>query len=167
MTKLRLILTVLMMSFMLVGTTSAAINPLTLNNNNPLESVTLGHVDNPNFDLIKKYGLGTDIVPISLTNMGDTLISAGVLQFNGRVTDLHTVVGSSSASLGVGNGTYSSNLTANSICTGTLTIAAGSTITIRAIPDGPLGVVSTPEPMSLLIWLLIGLMGILYYHRRR
>jgi hypothetical protein len=163
-TKLRLILTVLMMSFMLVGTTSAAINPLTLNNNNPLESVTLGHVDNPNFDLIKKYGLGTDIVPISLTNMGDTLISAGVLQFNGRVTDLHTVVGSSSASLGVGNGTYSSNLTANSICTGTLTIAAGSTITIRPIPGG---VVTTPEPISWVIWLLFGLIAVMAYRHHR
>ncbi len=126
---LSLILTVLMMSFVLVGTTSAAIQ-LDLTNNSPAPYTLEGYADNSIFDSITKHYSGTDIVPISLTNTGNTIIYDGVLQFNGPVTDLQNVV-DDVASLVVGDGIHSSNLIANSISVDTLTIAAGSTITIR------------------------------------
>jgi hypothetical protein len=166
MAKLNAILVLLIVNLVVVGTASAAIQ-LNLTNNSTSTYTYPG--PDTLFDLITKTGSGIDIIPISLTNTGDTIISAGVLKFKGGVTDLHTVVGSSSSSLGIGDDGHSSNLTANSICVGTLTVTAGSTITIRAIPGGPLSnnVASTPEPISWVIWLLIGLIAVVAYRRRR
>jgi len=161
-TKLSLILSVLMMSFVLVGTTSAAIQ-LDLTNNSAVPATLQGYAENSIFDSITKHYSGTDIVQISLTNTGNTIIYGGLLQFNGVVTDLQNVSGSN---LGVGDGTQSSNLTANSICADTLTIAAGSIITINAINGGP-APLTTPEPVSWVIWLLLGLIAVLAYRRRR
>jgi hypothetical protein len=144
-----------MLSFVLVGTTSASIQ-LDLTNNSTVP---------PIYGSITKSGSDTDIVTFNLTNTGNTAIYDGVLQFNGSITNLQNVDGVG-AGLGVGNGTH---LTASSINVGVLTLGIGSRITIRPLSGGPHidEVVTTPEPVSLLIWLLLGLIAITAYRRRR
>ena len=44
---------------------------------------------------------------------------------------------SGAGNLGVGDGTNVTNLTADSISVGTLTVGAGSVVTINALPGGP------------------------------
>ncbi|MGD0517016.1 MAG: hypothetical protein ABSA26_05720 [Thermoguttaceae bacterium] len=163
MAKLSSILVLLVMNLMVVGTTSAAIQLGLHNNNLTTPTILEGYPDNSQFGSITKDGVGTDIIQISLTNTGNTNINAGLVRFDGLVTNLSNVTGSN---LGVGDGFRSSNLTANSIDADTLTITAGSVITIRAInyKEPP---VTTPEPVSWVIWLLIGSIAVLAYRHRR
>lgn len=170
MAKLSTIFMLLVMNLVVVGTASAAVQ-LSLTNNSTSSSTYLG--SDTFFDSITKSGSGTDIVPISLTNTGGTIISAGVLQFTGHVIDLHKVVGSSASILEVGDVTHSSNVTVDSIYVPTLNIAAGSTINFRPVSGGyhsyeevTTEEVTTPEPISWVIWLLIGLIAVLAYRRR-
>ena len=85
---------------------------------------------------LDKTGPGTVIITGMPAYNGDTAINGGILQINTVGSPvLHNVTGT--ATLGVGDGTSATNLTADSISTGTLTIGAGSTVTIAAIPGGP------------------------------
>jgi hypothetical protein len=165
MAKLRVTL-VLVMNMVVVGTASASI--LRLSNPDPTSPVTLKDCVDPSVvQAISKTGSGTDIVPISLTNTGRTAIDAGVLQFSGHIVDLQNVVGG--GNIKVGDGIQSSDLTATYICVDTLTLSAGSTLTIRPLDGGPQpdNDVTTPEPVSWVIWLLIGLITVLAYRHRR
>jgi hypothetical protein len=163
MAKLSTILILLVMNLVVVGTTSAAIH-LDLSNNS-LTSVKHDElVPNSVFDSITKHYSGTDNIPISLTNNGNTIIYGGVLQFSGSDIVLHDVLGEA-ASLLVGDVNKNTNLTVKSISCDTLTIAAGSTLTIKAI--GFNDSVTTPEPVSWIIWLLIGSIAVFYYRRHR
>lgn len=166
MAKLNSILVLLVMSVMVERTSSAAV--LNLSNPNPTASVTLqGVAELSEFDSITKSGPGAVIVPISLTNTGSTSIRDGLLQFSGSVVNLQNVNGST---MQVGDGTHSSSLTASSICVNTLALTPGCTLTLRAIPGGPVsggGRLLTPEPVSWVIWLLVGLTAVLAYRRRR
>jgi hypothetical protein len=163
MAKLSVILMLLAMTLAVAGTAIAGIQ-ITLNNNNTTTPATLDEYDdNTVFDSITKKNPGTDIVPISLTNRGHTIIDDGPLQFKGHVIDLQNVAGS--GAMEVGDGICGSNITVDSICIDVLTIAPGSTVTIRAIGSDRLD--TTPEPMSLVIWLLFGLFAVLAYRRRR
>jgi hypothetical protein len=164
MAKLRVTL-VLVMNMVVVGTASASI--LHLSNPDPTSPVTLKDCVDPSVvQAISKTGSGTDIVPISLTNTGHTAIDAGVLQFSGRIVNLQHVDGC--GNMEVGDGIQSSDLTATSICVDTLTLSAGSTLTIQALDGGPQPIdnVSTPEPVSWVIWLLIGLITVLVCRHR-
>ena len=71
---------------------------------------------------------------------GDTAVNTGTLQINTPsatgTSALHNVSGAA-ATLGIGNGTVATSVTADSIKVGTLTLGAGSTLTINAIPGGP------------------------------
>ena len=117
---------------------------------------------------LNKTGAGTAVILGNATYSGDTTIAAGCLQFKGLNSVLHAISGA--GALSVGNGTTSSVLSADSIGVSTLTIAAGSTITINAIPGGPLSggnsLAAVPEPST--IALLIGAcLGMLFYCRRQ
>jgi hypothetical protein len=172
-----LILLIINLGF--VGSASAAIE-LTNNTDSP---VTLdGYPDNALIDSIIKVGTGTDIIDISLTVNGATAINEGSVQFSGETINLQNVYGgnnkptnvgenktlaglsTSLSSLQVGNGIVGSHLSANYISVATLTIGAGSTVTIRSL--SPMSVI-VPEPTSLLIWLLIGLVASWNYLRRK
>ena len=76
---------------------------------------------------------------------------------------------SGTGTLGVGDGLAPSILTADSIQTGVLTIAAGSTVTIAALPGGPQSAAaslsSVPEPSTLAL-LIAAAAGIIFYLRR-
>jgi hypothetical protein len=165
--RLSSLITVLIINLVMVGSISAAINPLFLSNNNTASPATLSdYSDDTLFKSITKVGLGADIVPIKLTNTGKTTIASGVLQFDGLLTNLKAVDGVG-GSLVVGNGVQ---LTADSICVGTVTLAPGSRITIRPLSEWSRNdddTVTTPEPVSLLIWLLIGALAVFDYRRRR
>ena len=176
MLKLGSILTAMMVYSVMVGSISAAINPLVLSN--PPDPFIMTESDNPNYDLITKIGTGTCIVNISLSNTGDTIINTGVLQFNGSTIDLQkvsvggnnltdrpfTAADSGITRLVVGDGINSTNVTASSINIDTLDIAAGSTFTLLPATDV---VTTTPEPASMLIWILVGLTAVLSYRLRK
>jgi hypothetical protein len=76
---------------------------------------------------------------------------------------------SGTGTLGVGDGLTPSTLTADSIQTGVLTIAAGSTVTINPIPGGPQSaarwLTPVPEPSTLAL-LIAAAAGIIFYLRR-
>jgi hypothetical protein len=76
---------------------------------------------------------------------------------------------SGTGALGVGDGLAPSILTADSIQTGVLTIAAGSTVTIAALPGGPQSAAaslsSVPEPSTLAL-LIAAAAGIIFYRKR-
>ncbi len=76
---------------------------------------------------------------------------------------------SGTGTLGVGDGLASSLLTADSIQTGVLTIAAGSTVVIAALPGGPQSAAaslgSVPEPSTLAL-LIAAAAGIILYRKK-
>jgi autotransporter-associated beta strand protein len=116
---------------------------------------------------LSKTGSGTATLLSNATYSGNTTITAGRLQLNGPSSALHSVTGA--GALGVGNGLAASILTADSIQTGVLTIAAGSTVTINALPGGPQSAAeslsSVPEPSTLAL-LIAAAAGIILYLRR-
>ena len=115
---------------------------------------------------LSKTGSGTATLPSNATYSGNTTITAGRLQLNGASSVLHAITGA--GALGVGDGLAASILTADSIQTGVLTIAAGSTVTITPIPGGPLSAAPSlspvPEPSTLT--LLIAAAGIILYRKK-
>ena len=85
---------------------------------------------------LTKTGPGTVFITGMPSYNGDTAVNGGVLQVNTVGSPvLHNVTGT--GTLGVGDGTDATNLTATSVNVGTLTLGAGSTLTIAAIPGGP------------------------------
>ena len=84
---------------------------------------------------LTKTGSGTATILNNAAYAGATTISAGCLQLEGPDSTLHSVTGT--GTLAVGNGSAASILTADSIQVGVLTLTAGSTVTINALPGGP------------------------------
>ncbi|MGA2060921.1 MAG: autotransporter-associated beta strand repeat-containing protein, partial [Thermoguttaceae bacterium] len=117
-------------------------------------------------------GPGTVTLTGSTVNFsGNTTVNLGTLQINspvGATVALHAVSGS--GTLGIGNGTVATSVTADSVSVNTLTIGAGATLTITAIPGGPLAgsgsISSVPEP-STWAMLMLAAMGLGIYWRRR
>jgi hypothetical protein len=138
-----------------------------------------GYDDGLECDLIQKSGTGIDVIPIGLTNTGNTRITEGTLQFTGSQVILQDVIaatttqgsgqGASGSITGntliVGSDDSASQVWAKSISVGTLTIGRGSKVTIKPISSGPV----VPEPTSLLVWSFISAMAFLlpYFLRRR
>ncbi|MGD0384423.1 MAG: PEP-CTERM sorting domain-containing protein, partial [Thermoguttaceae bacterium] len=91
----------------------------------------------------------------------------GRLQLNGLNSTLHSITGA--GTLGVGNGVTSSIVTADSIQVGTLSIGAGTTLTINALSGGPQSggdsLASVPEP-STVVLLIAAALGVFLYLRR-
>jgi len=116
---------------------------------------------------LKKLGTGMLTLSDNATYLGDTTIDSGCLQLNGANSVLHTITGA--GNLGVGNGVIPSMLTADSVQVGTLTIGAGSILTIAPIPGGPLAernsLTSVPEP-SVWAMLMLAAMGLGIYRCR-
>jgi autotransporter-associated beta strand protein len=113
---------------------------------------------------LTKTGTGTLTFSVSSTvsYSGETAISAGTLKFLGSTSHLGDIAGA--GTLIVGDGTYSSALTADSIKVSILTISAKSTITINALPGGPQSgagdVESVPEPSTAMLLFPAGLIGV-------
>ena len=84
-------------------------------------------------------GPGTVIITSSSVNYGgSTTINSGTLQINspaGATVALHAVSGS--GTLGIGDNTVATSVTADSVNVNTLTLGVGTTLTINAIPGGP------------------------------
>jgi autotransporter-associated beta strand protein len=114
---------------------------------------------------LTKLGSNTLTLTGALTYGGTTDIQAGTLQINTSSVDvgdvtLAAITGASSATLGVGDGTNPTSLTATSVAVGTLTIGAGSTLTIAAIDGGPSSgsaLTQVPEPSTIVLLALAGL----------
>jgi fibronectin-binding autotransporter adhesin len=116
---------------------------------------------------LSKTGSGTATILTNATYAGDTAISAGCLQFDGASSTLHSVTGN--GTLALGNGVTSSTATADSVQVGVLTLGAGSTLTINAIPGGPSSagsaIAAVPEP-SVLVLLAVAAVIMLYRKRK-
>jgi autotransporter-associated beta strand protein len=120
---------------------------------------------------LTKSGPGTAIITSMNVNYnGNTAINEGTLQINsgvGAAIDLNAVTGT--GTLGVGNGTAATSITADSINIGTLTLGIGARITIAPLPGGPTAgagsLTSVPEP-STWAMLMLAVMGLGMYWRR-
>ena len=103
---------------------------------------------------LTKIGSGVLTLTAAPTYTGNTLISAGQLQFSTGSPTLAAISGQ--GELIVGSIGTPTQLTASSITLGTLTVAAGSTVTISPIAGGPLAALSSPtavpEPG---VWLML------------
>ena len=117
---------------------------------------------------LRKTGSGQLALSGSLGYTGQTIIDAGTLQINetGAVS-LADITGA--GGLAVGDGTNATTLSANSVNVGVLTLGAGSTLVISAIPGGPTsrGIVPVPEPSTLVLFITPALAILLGYARRR
>jgi hypothetical protein len=112
--------------------------------------------NNGSVSTIDVAGSHTISAPVVLNN--DAIISGtGTLNLSGGITGSHDLE-------------VDINLTATSIQVDTLTIGSGATVTIQAIPGGPLAMddnlSSVPEP-STLVLLGIGAIGLLAYGWRK
>ena len=128
----------------------------------------LNILNNANFNIIQ----GTkDVAAINGT--GNTMVALGATLLVGSSGPVaqgnFTIYGSADAgsvavsgTTTVGDGTTPAYLWADSISGGTLTIGAGSTVTIKPIPGGSLGYEITPVPEpSTFILLILGAAGLL------
>ncbi|MGA2060241.1 MAG: autotransporter-associated beta strand repeat-containing protein, partial [Thermoguttaceae bacterium] len=109
--------------------------------------------------LTKQGGLGTLTVSQEATYTGNTSVSAGIL----NMLDINTPT----AAVSVGGG---AELTANSVVANTLTIAAGGTVVIKAIPGGPLSssfLSPVPEPGTLVLLAMAALAAAFAAWRRK
>ena len=117
---------------------------------------------------LRKTGNGQLALSGSLNYTGQTIIDAGTLQISeAGAVSLAAITGA--GGLAVGNGTNATTLSANSVNVGVLTLAAGSTLVINAIPGGPTSRVITPvpEPSTLILFITPALAILLGYARRR
>ena len=107
---------------------------------------------------------GSLIIDGAAVSIGSASILGGSLQVDSPSAAMHNISGST---LIVGDGSTPASLTADSVNVGTLTLTAGATLTINAIPGGPLArsLTAVPEPST---WLLIALAaGALLIGKRR
>jgi fibronectin-binding autotransporter adhesin len=128
-------------------------------------------------------GLGTLALSADNTYTGLTTISSGVLELasTGQIAASSGVSTALAATFRVDGGTHTvasisgagsmelinqANLTVNSIAQGTLTLGPGSTLTIAALPGGPLAYPLSPTPVpepSAFILLGMGAIALLGY----
>jgi beta-glucanase (GH16 family) len=96
---------------------------------------------------------------------GETTVDGSSLEINSFSASLHDITGT--GTLTVGNGTEAANLTVDTIAVGVLTIAAGSKLTIRPIPGGPLSgaIQPVPEPSQLILIFFAAAGFLLFYQR--
>ena len=108
---------------------------------------------------------GELIISGAVVSIGSASILGGSLQVNSPSAAMHDITG---GTLIVGDGSAAASLAADSIAVGTLTISAGSTITISAIPGGPLSdsLRPVPEP-SAWVLILFAAVGSLFIGQRR
>jgi fibronectin-binding autotransporter adhesin len=113
-------------------------------------AVLSGTFDLGGGNLVKNSG-GALVINGDILSVATATIAGGSLQVNSLSASIDDIAGN--GDLIVGNGSTAALLTAGSIAVDTLTIAAGSTITICAIPGGPLSgfLQSVPEPSSILL----------------
>ncbi len=120
-------------------------------------------------DGLTKTGSGTVTLLDNATYSGDTTISAGRLQLNGANSTLHAISGAGGLSLG--NDTTPSIVTASSINLGSLRIGSGCKLIINpSVGDSPgcgTSFESVPEPSTITLLILAGIMGLVGYFRRR
>jgi fibronectin-binding autotransporter adhesin len=134
-----------------------------------------------------KDGIGTQDLGGVNTYTGTTTISNGILELTatGQIATASAITtAATTATFQVNGGTHTvgtisgigntnllagTNLTATSVTQGTLTIGAGATLTIAAIPGGPTAgpgsISAVPEPATWVMLLLAGL-GLGIYRRR-
>ncbi len=115
---------------------------------------------------LNKIGSGTLTLTSAPTYTGNTEISAGRLQLATGNATMAAISGP--GELLVGSARTPTQLTAPNISVGTLTVAAGSTVTISPIAGGPLAALSSPtavpEPG---VWLLLLSATAAYITKRR
>jgi autotransporter-associated beta strand protein len=129
------------------------------------KKLTIGGLISGDGSLIKK-GSGTLTITGGLTYTGLTDIQAGTLQINtGISTALANITGA--GALVIDNTT---TLSANSVAVGTVTIGAGSTLVINALPGGPEAFTelkAVPEPGNMALLATAALAQIAFLSRRR
>jgi autotransporter-associated beta strand protein len=112
---------------------------------------------------LMKTGSGTLTLSGDLNYTGTTIIDAGTLQINATNTLGDIISTTGNGSLGVGDGVNPTTLTADSVIVDTLTIGAGSTLTIAPILGGQTaladGLAPVPEPGT---WLLLAAAGVAF-----
>jgi autotransporter-associated beta strand protein len=125
---------------------------MTLSGNNAYNGTTT--VDN-----------GALIIDGAIVSIGSASILGGSLQVNSPSATMHDITG---GVLTVGDGSAAASLTADSVAVETLTISAGSILTISPIPGGPLSdsLLPVPEP-STWILILFAAVGPLFIGQRR
>jgi fibronectin-binding autotransporter adhesin len=136
---------------------------------------------------LTKSGSGKWVLSAVNTYTGATTVNNGVLELasTGQIAAASAISTTSTATFQVNGGTHTvgnisgagttslladSSLTATSVAQGTLTIGAGATLTIAAIPGGPISggssLAPVPEPATWAM-LMMAAMGLGIYWRRR
>jgi len=130
--------------------------------------LTLSGTINPQDHTITKSGVGPVVIEQSINTTGDLLLDQGSVQLLGENASFGNIAPSNSLLMSfvpsgggdviVGDATHNATLTANSIDVNSLTIGAGSTVTINAVSGGPTttggagNVSQVPEPGT---WVLL------------
>ena len=105
---------------------------------------------------IVKNGSGVLTLKGNLSSLGSISIAGGSLQIDSLSASVHSISG---GELVVGDGSSAASVTADSIIAAKLTIAAEATVTISAIPGGPLSdsIKPVPEPSCIVMLMLTSL----------